>query len=82
MKTGIAVIGGGFAGLNLVKHLAQEENFCITLVDVNNYHFFPPLLYQVLPVSSTCPILRIRSENCSTAIRTSASENHHDLDSH
>ena len=47
MKTGIAVIGGGFAGLNLVKHLAEDENFRITLVDVNNYHLFPPLLYQV-----------------------------------
>jgi glycine/D-amino acid oxidase-like deaminating enzyme len=33
MKTGVAVIGGGFAGLNLVKHLAQEENFRVTLVD-------------------------------------------------
>ena len=47
MKTGVAVIGGGFAGLNLVKHLSEDENFRITLVDVNNYHLFPPLLYQV-----------------------------------
>ena len=47
MKTEIAIIGGGFAGLNLVKHLAEDEDFHITLVDVNNYHFFPPLLYQV-----------------------------------
>ena len=34
MKTGVAVIGGGFAGLNLVKHLSEDENFRITLVDV------------------------------------------------
>ncbi|SDZ93390.1 NAD(P)/FAD-dependent oxidoreductase [Nitrosospira multiformis] len=47
MKTKIAIIGGGFAGLNLVKHLAGKEEFDVTLVDMNNYHLFPPLLYQV-----------------------------------
>ncbi|SEF58476.1 NADH dehydrogenase [Nitrosospira multiformis ATCC 25196] len=46
MKTKIAIIGGGFAGLNLVKHLAGKEEFDVTLVDMNNYHLFPPLLYQ------------------------------------
>jgi len=43
----VLVIGGGFAGLNFVKNLSKNKNFQITLVDVNNYHFFPPLLYQV-----------------------------------
>lgn len=43
----IVVIGGGFAGLNFVKRLGNENRFQVTLVDVNNYHFFPPLLYQV-----------------------------------
>jgi NADH dehydrogenase len=47
MKTEIVIIGGGFAGLNLVKHLAKEGDFHVTLVDLNNYHLFPPLLYQV-----------------------------------
>ncbi|HEV7928937.1 MAG TPA: NAD(P)/FAD-dependent oxidoreductase, partial [Nitrosospira sp.] len=47
MKTEIVIIGGGFAGLNLVKHLAKEQDFHVTLVDLNNYHLFPPLLYQV-----------------------------------
>lgn len=47
MKTKIAIIGGGFAGLNLVKQLAGKEEFDVTLVDMNNYHLFPPLLYQV-----------------------------------
>jgi len=47
MKTRITIIGGGFAGLNLVKHLARKEEFDVTLVDMNNYHLFPPLLYQV-----------------------------------
>ena len=43
----IIIVGGGFAGLNLAKSLATNESFEITLVDRNNYHFFPPLLYQV-----------------------------------
>jgi len=43
----IVIIGGGFAGLNLAKNLAGNQLFDITLVDKNNYHLFPPLLYQV-----------------------------------
>ena len=47
MKKQIVVIGGGFAGINLAKKLANVDDFHITLVDRNNYNFFPPLLYQV-----------------------------------
>jgi len=43
----VVVVGGGFAGINLIKSLSKDDRFMITLVDVNNYHFFPPLLYQV-----------------------------------
>lgn len=43
----VVVIGGGFAGLNFVKELSKDKRFRVTLVDKNNYHFFPPLLYQV-----------------------------------
>ena len=43
----VVVVGGGFAGFNFIKKLANDERFLITLVDINNYHFFPPLLYQV-----------------------------------
>ena len=43
----IVIIGGGFAGLNLAQHLSTSKQFEITLVDRNNYNFFPPLLYQV-----------------------------------
>lgn len=43
----VVVVGGGFAGINLIKKLAKDKRFHITLVDLNNYHFFPPLLYQV-----------------------------------
>ncbi|WP_262246731.1 NAD(P)/FAD-dependent oxidoreductase [Parapedobacter soli] len=43
----IVVIGGGFAGVNFAKHMANAPGFHVTLVDKNNYNFFPPLLYQV-----------------------------------
>ncbi|MCL8007380.1 NAD(P)/FAD-dependent oxidoreductase [Gelidibacter japonicus] len=43
----IVIIGGGFAGVNLAKHLGNERGLRVTLVDRNNYNFFPPLLYQV-----------------------------------
>jgi NADH:ubiquinone reductase (H+-translocating) len=43
----VIVVGGGFAGLNIVKKLANDQRFLVTLVDKNNYHYFPPLLYQV-----------------------------------
>ncbi|QYJ67736.1 NAD(P)/FAD-dependent oxidoreductase [Flavobacterium litorale] len=43
----IIIIGGGFAGINLAEELANNKNFDITLVDKNNYNFFPPLIYQV-----------------------------------
>lgn len=58
MKKEVVIIGGGFAGINLVKRLAGAKDFHVTLVDMNNYHFFPPLLYQVatgfLDVSNIC----------------------------
>jgi len=43
----VIIVGGGFAGIQLAKKLAKDDRFHITLVDINNYHFFPPLLYQV-----------------------------------
>jgi NADH:ubiquinone reductase (H+-translocating) len=43
----VVVVGGGFAGINLIKRLTNDDCFQVTLVDMHNYHFFPPLLYQV-----------------------------------
>ena len=43
----IIVVGGGFAGLELVKRLGNSSEFEVILVDSNNYNFFPPLIYQV-----------------------------------
>lgn len=43
----IVIIGGGFAGINLAKELVNHPQIQVTLVDKNNYNFFPPLIYQV-----------------------------------
>jgi len=43
----VVVVGGGFGGINLIKKLWKHPQFEVTMVDVDNYHFFPPLLYQV-----------------------------------
>lgn len=47
MEKEIVIIGGGFGGINLAKRLANTKGIHVTLVDKNNYNFFPPLLYQV-----------------------------------
>ena len=43
----VVIAGGGFGGLNLAKKLVCKKDLQVTLVDKNNYHFFPPLVYQV-----------------------------------
>ncbi len=42
----IVIVGGGFAGLKILRKLASHD-FQIILIDKNNYHQFQPLLYQV-----------------------------------
>lgn len=42
----VAIIGGGFAGINAAKALAGAP-VRVTLVDRKNHHTFQPLLYQV-----------------------------------
>lgn len=43
----IVLIGAGFAGIRCLEQLAKHSADRITLVDRNDYHFFPPLIYQV-----------------------------------
>lgn len=45
-KEKIVILGGGFAGLNVLKNI-DRKRFEVHLVDRNNYHGFPPLFYQV-----------------------------------
>ena len=42
----VVIIGGGFGGIEVAKHLS-EKDVQIVLLDKHNYHCFQPLLYQV-----------------------------------
>lgn len=42
----VVVLGGGFAGLQLIRRLAGRP-FKVVLLDGQNHHCFQPLLYQV-----------------------------------
>ncbi|MES2922610.1 MAG: NAD(P)/FAD-dependent oxidoreductase [Verrucomicrobiota bacterium] len=51
----LLIIGGGFAGMECARRLANDERFEITLVDRTNHHLFQPLLYQVATASLAAP---------------------------
>lgn len=70
----IVIIGGGFAGVNLAKNLAGDDQLRVILVDRNNYHFFPPLLYQVatgfIEPSNICyPFRKLFQHNSNVSFR-------------
>lgn len=46
-KKKIIIVGGGFAGLNVAKTLANHPQLDVVLIDQRNHHLFQPLLYQV-----------------------------------
>jgi NADH dehydrogenase len=45
-KKRVVIVGGGFGGLKLANKL-KDSNFQVVLIDRNNYHQFPPLIYQI-----------------------------------
>jgi len=61
-KKRLVIIGGGFGGLNLTKHV-NKTKWDVLVVDKNNYHSFAPLFYQVAasglePAGITFPLRR------------------------
>ena len=49
-RTRVVILGGGFGGLHLVRHLEgrlARGEADVTLVDRSNYSLFTPLLYQI-----------------------------------
>ena len=67
----VLVVGGGFAGLNAARGLANVADVEVTLIDRRNHHLFQPLLYQVAmaglsPADIAVPIrsLLARYKNC------------------
>ncbi|NLN96251.1 MAG: NAD(P)/FAD-dependent oxidoreductase [Bacteroidales bacterium] len=72
-KQKIIVVGGGFAGINLVKKL-DDKLFDITLIDKINHHQFQPLFYQVAtsqiePSSISFPLRHIFRKKRNIQIR-------------
>ena len=62
-KKRVVIVGGGLGGLELAFKLAGGD-FQVVLVDKNNYHQFPPLIYQVAsaglePSSISFPFRRL-----------------------
>lgn len=45
-KKRVVIVGGGFGGLRFALDL-KKANFQVVLIDKNNFHQFPPLIYQV-----------------------------------
>ena len=69
----VVIIGGGFAGINLVKTLSNK-NVQVVLIDKHNYHTFQPLLYQVSssglePDSIAYPLRKIIKKHKTTFFR-------------
>lgn len=42
----VVIVGGGFGGLKVANALRQSP-YQVILIDKNNYHQFPPLIYQI-----------------------------------
>lgn len=62
-KKRVVIAGGGFGGLKLADKL-KKSGFQVVLIDKNNYHQFPPLIYQVAsagmePTSISFPFRQI-----------------------
>lgn len=62
-KKRVVIVGGGLGGLELAFKLVDGD-YQVVLVDKNNYHQFPPLIYQVAsgglePSSISFPFRRL-----------------------
>lgn len=70
----VIIVGGGFAGLNVAKTLANRAEFQVTLIDQRNHHLFQPLLYQVAtaglnPADIAVPIRAQFADNKNISVR-------------
>ena len=72
-KKKVIVVGGGFAGIQLVRRL-DEKLFDVLLIDKINHHQFQPLFYQVAtsqiePSSISFPLRNIFKKKQNVQIR-------------
>ncbi len=70
-KKRVVIVGGGFGGLKLANKLSNSD-FQVVLIDRNNYHQFPPLIYQVASAgveSFRDAQLAVQHEQCVVNVR-------------
>jgi NADH dehydrogenase len=72
-KMKVVIVGGGFAGIQLIRKL-DENLFDILLIDRLNHHQFQPLFYQVAtsqiePSSISFPLRNVFSERKNVQVR-------------
>jgi NADH dehydrogenase len=63
MKKKLIILGGGFAGLQLARHM-KNSGYDVLLIDQYNFHQFQPLFYQVAtarlePSSVSFPLRKV-----------------------
>src|SRR6202051_3643020 len=68
----VAIVGGGFAGINAAMELGKLP-VDVTVIDRRNHHTFQPLLYQVAlavlsPAQIAQPIRTIVRKNANTEV--------------
>ena len=73
MNKKIVVIGGGFAGLQFIRHL-KKGAFSVMLIDRLNHHQFQPLFYQaatsqIEPTSISFPLRKIFQNRHDVTVR-------------
>lgn len=60
----VIIVGAGFGGLKAARILSKSKYFQVVLLDINNFHQFQPLFYQVAtsglePSSISFPLRKI-----------------------
>lgn len=78
IKPRLIVLGGGFAGLQLIQNIKKDQ-FDILLIDQLNHHQFQPLFYQVAtsqiePSSISFPFRKIFQDRNDVRIRLTKAE--------
>jgi NADH dehydrogenase len=75
MNKRLVILGGGFAGLQLARHIGKTP-YEVTLIDQNNFHQFQPLFYQVAtgrlePSAISFPLRKVFQGNKQVHVRVS-----------
>lgn len=68
----VVIVGGGLGGLRLAEDLSKA-NLQVVLIDKNNFHQFPPLIYQIASAGIDPSSISFPFRQISASARTSTS---------